>query len=330
MSDINEILSRLSPEMRKKVKKASEIKEEKIELPSIGLTRALEGGLRFGTQAMFWGNRSSGKTALAMGVVGIAQKMGKSAALVDAEGSYGPEWFKTLGVNTDELAVVREKSMEGVANTTVELIKNKIDVVVIDSISTLLPASYFDDGELKTLEKTGQIGAFSKDIAKMLGMFNYVNDDHTLVIVLSQVRNQIGSYGASLGPMGGKSVEHLNTTSIKLWTNLSEKEALTGDVSDGDYVFNQITGRKVTWTLDKDRGPNMGMSGEYNLYTSGDHPGIDRLGEMVDYGVKYGKIHKGGAWYTAYGDKFQGKAALVKHFREHPELQEKLAGEILG
>lgn len=328
MTNFDDVLARLNPATREKVRLASEVKNERQELPSIGITKALSGGIKYGNQTTIWGPRSGGKTLLALGTMGMAQQNGKICALIDAEHSFTKEWGEQFGINSDELLWSPVSSIEQVANAGVDMMKSGVDFILIDSVSSLLPASYFDEGELKPLEKTGQIGQFSKDVGKMLGQFNYINEK-TAIVIISQVRTDLSGYHASLKPMGGKAMEHYNDASIKLWSSMSEKEQIMGEVHSGDITLQQPIGRNVKWFMDKARGPGMGMSGDYDMYYAGEYIGVDRVGEVLDLGVAYGKVEKRGAWYYIYGEGSQGRAKAVKYLRENPEITEKLAGEIL-
>ncbi len=159
-------------------------------------------------------------------------------------------------------------------------------------------------------------------------MWNNINQ-HTAIVLISQVRNQIGSYGASMGPMGGLALQHMNSTQIKLWSNPNVKEAIKGKIHTGDLILERPIGRSVTWTVEKNRGPGMNESNAYDLYFAGDHVGVDLVGEILDYGVEFGIVQKGGAWYTVNEERFQGRVAAVKHLRENEDIAEKLYQEIL-
>lgn len=328
MTNFEDVLARLNPSTVEKIRLASEVKDERQPLPSIGITKAMNGGIKYGSQTTIWGPRSSGKSLLALGALGLAQQSGKVCAIIDAEKSFTPEWGEKFGINQNELIWSPVASIEQVANTTLDLMKSGVDFVLIDSVSSLLPASYFEEGELKALEKTGQIGQFSRDVGKMIGMFNYSNEK-TAIVFISQVRTDLSGYHASLKPMGGKAMEHYNDASIKLWASLSEKEQIMGTHRSGDVLLQQPVGRTVSWFMDKARGPGMGSSGKYDIYFAGDDIGVDRIGEILDYGVLYGKVEKRGVWYYIYGEACQGKVKAVKYLKENPEVADKLAGEVL-
>lgn len=325
--NIEELLANLNPKTAALFRKASEIKNDLLPTPSLGVNKAI-GGIGYGRQTTLWGNRSGGKTLFSLGLVANAQKDGRSVAWIDAEKNFDPVWARRNGVNPDDMIVSKITSIADMADAGYDLMKNGIDVLVVDSISALLPQSYFVEGEMKALADTGQIGTFSKNLGTAINMFNNINQ-HTAIILISQVRNQIGSYGASIAPMGGKALEHMNSTQIKLWSNPNEKEAIKGEVHEGDLIFTRPIGRPVTWTVEKNRGPGMNQTGSYDMYFAGDHVGVDLVGEVVDFGVEFGLIKKGGAWYTVGEERFQGRPKAVAYLRENENVMQEIYDEIL-
>src|SRR6266540_747728 len=322
--NIDELLAKLNPKTAAMFRRASEVKIETLATPSLGLNRAI-GGIGYGRQTTLWGNRSGGKTLMALGLAANAQRAGKSVAWIDAERNFDPAWATRHNVNPEQMLISPITSIADMADAGHDFIRAGIDVLVVDSISVLLPQSYFVDGEMKGLADTGQIGTFSKNMGTAVNMLNSINE-HTALILISQVRNQIGSYGASLTPMGGKAVEHMNSTTIKLWSNPSEKEAIKGKVTEGDLIFEKPVGRPVVWTVEKNRGPGMNESNRYDMYFKGDFVGVDRVGEIIDFGVEMGIVKKGGAWYTIGDERFQGRIKAVEYLRSNPDIEEKIYG----
>lgn len=341
MSDIEEILARLNPKTAQSFRKASEIQVELLPTPSLGLNMAI-GGLRYGGFTILYGNRGCGKTMFALQCAAEAQKQGKSVAWLDVEKNFSPSWARRLGADPDKMLVDnRTISIADMADKGKDMVLAGIDVLVIDSISALLPQSYFEDPkdekklkageqkEIKGLSQTGQIGTFSKNMGQAINILNSVNE-HTAIILISQVRNNIGSYGASISFMGGKATEHAASTVLKMWRTPSDVLEEEVHVGDG-LLLKKPVGAPVTWTAEKNRGPGMGESNEYNIYTGGDKVGIDLTSEVVTFGIEYGIIKKGGAWLTfPDGKQMQGKPNAVKYLRDNPDIQEKIYGEILA
>ena len=331
MTNIEKILAKLNPKTAEAFRIASEVENELLPTPSLGLNMAIK-GFGYGRQTTLWGNRSGGKTLMCLQTAAIAQKQGKTVAWIDAEKNFDKSWARRLGVDTDEMAISKITSIADMADAGYDLIKAGVDVLVVDSVSALLPQSFFEDpkkgGELKSLVDTSQIGTFSRNLGTAINMFNNINE-HTALIFISQVRTNITQTGGIPIPMGGIALQHMNSTQIKLWANPNVKEAIMGEVTNGDLVFQRPIGRKTIWTVEKNRGPGMNMSNEYDLYFAGDYVGIDLVGEILDFGVEVGAVRKGGAWVYIGDEKFQGRPAAVKYLRENPDIKEKIYQEIL-
>jgi len=331
LTNIEKILAKLNPKTAEAFRIGSTTENELLPTPSLGLNIAIK-GFGYGRQTTLWGNRSGGKTLMCLQTVANAQNAGKSVAWIDAEKNFDKAWARRNGVDTDELAISTITSIADMADAGYDLMRAGIDVLVVDSVSALLPQSYFEDatkgGELKPLAGTGQIGTFSKNLGTALNMFNNINE-HTAIILISQVRTNITQTGGIPIPMGGIALQHMNSTQIKLWANPNIKEAIKGEVTNGDLVFERPIGRKTIWTVEKNRGPGMNMTGDYDLYFAGDFVGIDLVGEILDFGVEIGSIRKGGAWLYIGEEKFQGRPAAVKYLRDNLDIQEKIYQEIL-
>ena len=327
--EIEEILAGLDPKTRKRVQIATEVDNQKQKTPSIGLSLALKGGFGYGRQVLVWGNKSAGKSSFCLQMIGMAQKEGKTCAWIDAEDSYDPEWANKLGVDSSKLIYSPAKSVNDMVDVATKLMEADVDLIVVDSISALLPAIYFekDGNELKDLQDTKQIGAEAKDMTHAVKMLNYANKN-TLLVLISQQRNQFGSMHASHIPTGGMAVKFFSTTVIKLWSSEAEANAIKAGVKVGDKIIEQRVGRPVNWIVDYSKVSPPNLSGQYDFYYQGEVLGVDRVGETLDVAEMCGLVEKGGAWYTVDGERIQGRAKAVQYLRDNPEVVDKLSGEI--
>ena len=329
---IEEFLSQLDPSLRKRLSNATDVEVVKQKTPSISLNNALKGGFAYGRQVMVWGNKSAGKSSFCLQMIGEAQKEGKLCAWIDAEQSFDPEWAKKLGVDTDKLVYSAAKTINDMVDVATQLMKAKIDIIVVDSISALLPAIYFekDSNELKALENTKQIGAEAKDMTNAVKMLNYANnqDGQTLLVLISQLRNNIGAMYASHMPTGGLAVKFFSSTVVKLWSSDSDNNALKSKIAVGDKLIEGKVGRKVNWHIDFNKtGPGF-LAGEYDFYFDGDTIGVDKVADLVDTAELLGTIEKGGAWYTVLGERLQGRAKVIEYLKENPEKLKELESTI--
>jgi recombination protein RecA len=204
-----------------------------------------------------------------------------------------------------------------------------VDLVVVDSISALLPAIYFekDGNEMKDLQDTKQIGAEAKDMTHAVKMLNYANKN-TLLVLISQQRNQFGSMHASHIPTGGMAVKFFSSTVIKLWSSEAEANAIKAGIKVGDKIIEQRVGRPVNWIIDYNKLGPPNLSGQYDFYYQGNVLGVDSVGETLDVAEMCGIVEKGGAWYTVNGERFQGRAKAVAYLKENQDVVDKLIGEI--
>ena len=333
MTTIDEALAQLDPKLRKKVGPAVGIETEFQPTPSPNLNAALGGGFPYGRQVLIWGSKSSAKSSLCLQTIGMAQKNGKLCAWVDAEMSYDEAWAKKLGVSTEELIYSPARSVNDMVDVTVALLHAGVDMIVIDSISSLLPAVYFekDSAELKQLDQTKQIGAESKDLKHAWNMINYANNQEkpALIVAISQARNNITAMYTQSVPTGGLSTQFMSSTIVKLFSSSSDAQAIKKKVPSGDKLIEAKVGRKVRWEVTNSKTSAPGESGEYDFYFRGDLIGIDSVGDLVDAAEMRGFVQRTGAWYQLEdGTKVQGREGFIDRVREDEklrlELEEKL------
>lgn len=337
MTTIDEALAQLDPTIRKKLGPAVGIKTEFQATPSPGLNAALGGGFPYGRQVLLWGSKSSAKSSLCLQTIGVAQKEGKLCAWVDAEMSYDEEWAKSLGVDTEKLLYSEARSINDMVDVTVALLHAGVDMIVIDSISSLLPAVYFekDSTELKHLDQTKQIGSESKDLKHAWMMINYANnqENRSLIVAISQARNNITPTYTQQVPTGGNATQFFSSTIVKLFSSSSDSQAIKKKIKSGDKLIEAKVGRKVRWEVLNSKTSAPGETGEYDFYYRGDSVGIDVVGDLVDTAEMRGYVERTGAWYQLEdGTKIQGRDAFVDRVKEDENLrktlEEKLNGQV--
>lgn len=288
------------------------------------------GGLVLGHQHMFWGNEQAGKSASMLQTIGVNQARGVPCGYIDTENSFDKVWAGRLGVDVAALPVSRVSTVSDVTDLTLDWIHAGMQLIVIDSISQLMPRSFYSkDGEIKPFEETGQIGQQARELGQMCRMIQGENYN-TAIVFTSQVRMDLSGFMPGMKPSGGKEVGHDDVLRVRLFSSKSDKQALTGPVMYGEQLLEEVIGRKVTWTIDKNKINGKYGTGDYDLYTQGDSVGIDRAGELLDYGIKYGIVKKGGAWISVGDERLQGRPKAVQYLQENPSVAEEIEGEILG
>lgn len=323
---IAEVLASIEKKSHDHLSLASDVSIERLETPSIGLTSALNGGWGTGRQVLIWGPKSSGKSTFCMAQIAIAQGLGKTCAYFDVEKTFDPLWAEAQGVDTEALIYSSTGTITALVNDAAALMKVGVDLIIVDSITALMPASYVDeDGELKDYERTGAIGGLSRGLSSALSQLNYANNN-TLLILVSQTRMaQKGSMYWGMAPTGGESVKFYSSQVVKLYSSEGSANIIEGEVILGDKIIKRPIGRKVTYTVEWNKLGPQGVSGEYNLYFSGDHVGIDNYAEILSKGVEGGVVRRAGAWYYLGDEKIgQGELKAASELRKNPEMFDKI------
>jgi recombination protein RecA len=268
-------------------------------------------------------------------MIGLAQKEGKICAWIDAEMSYDKAWAERLGVDSSKLIYSQARTINEMVDVGTSLINAGVDIVVVDSITSLLPAIYFekDSDELKQLENTKQIGAESRDFSNAWKMINYANNKvkPTLFVLISQSRNNISAMYTSQQPTGGQATKFYSSTVIKLFSSESDNQAIKGKIQVGDKLIEEKIGRKIRWELQFSKTSAGFQNGEYDFYFKGDEVGIDSIGDLVDTAEVLGLVNRTGAWYQLEdGTKVQGRDGFINRVKEDLDLQKSLTDKLFN
>ena len=331
---IEEALAQLDPKLRKKLGSGVGINYEHQPTPSFGLNRALGGGLPYGRQVLVWGSKSSAKSSMCLQMIALAQAEGKLCAWIDSEMSYSENWAKTLGVDPEKLIYSQARTISDMVDVGVGLMNAGVDLIVVDSITSMLPAIYFekDTDEMKPLENTKQIGAESRDFSNAWKMLNYANNKvkPTLLVLISQSRNNINAMYTSQQPSGGQATKFYSSCIIKLFSSESDNQAIKGKIQVGDKLIEEKVGRTIRWELQFSKTSPGFQSGEYDFYFRGNNIGLDTIGDLVTTAELNGIVERTGAWYILPdGTKVQGKEAFVNRVREDLDLQESIKARLI-
>ena len=332
MTNVNDLLASLDPKTAKRIKTAQEVEVERLPLISYSLTKALGGGIAKGRIATFYGNQSSGKSLVMQESIGkVWQPMGLSCAYVDVEHAYDKEWTARLGVSNDELLYFASKSSGRIEKDIAPLITKGLDVVVIDSISDIMPEAFVDkDGELNEQDARKQMGAQAKAITALINGLLYVNDQ-TAIVLLSQTTTKFETWGAVQVPHGGQKTLFASSQIVRMASSPTEKNQIKGELWVGDMVFEEPIGRTVKGIVEKNKLGKQSSTFEYDMYYGGKTVGIDVIGEVVAEAIKYDVIEvpPKSSWYTLPGgERIQGKSNVTAKYKEDPEALELLKKEI--
>lgn len=298
--------------------------KEQVAIPaistgSLGLDVALGiGGLPKGRIIEIYGPESSGKTTLTLQVIAEAQRLGGTCAFIDAEHALDPIYASKLGVNVEDLIISQPDTGEQALEVTDMLVRSgAVDVLVVDSVAALTPRAEIE-GEMGDHHVGLQARLMSQALRKITGNIKNAN---CLVIFINQIRMKIGvMFGNPETTTGGNA--------LKFYASVRLDIRRIGAVKEGEEVIGSETRVKV---VKNKVAPPFKQTEFQILYGSG----INRMGEVVDYGVKLGMIDKAGAWYSYQGNKIgQGKNNVMKYLQENPavaqELEQRVRTELLA
>lgn len=326
-SRFEEFLETLDPKTAKRARTASEVEIVKYPLASRRLTLALGGGIAAGRICTIHGNESAGKSLLSMQTVGMLQKAGLVCALADSEGTYDKEFGARLGVNNDELLLSQYKAFKRAQEEFLPWITAGIDVLVIDTVSDLIPDAFLDEDQHIDIEKQKKMMAHAKSTADMIRAIHMENEK-TAVIILSQTTTSVQQTYVEQIPHGGKRLLFDSSQIIRLTSSASDTNQIKGELQFGARLIEKPIGREVDWLVKKNKLGRSHDKGKYNMYYAGSKIGIDREQELImmlgDFGV-LDTSKKG--WY-GYQDKGYRQKELVTMIENDLGFEEQMEKEL--
>src|SRR6186997_1237619 len=286
---------------------------EAVSTGSLGLDIALGvGGLPRGRVVEIYGPESSGKTTLTLQVIAEAQRMGGTAAFVDAEHALDPVYAAKLGVNVQELLVSQPDTGEQALEITDMLVRSgAVDIVVVDSVAALTPKAEIE-GEMGDMHVGLQARLMSQALRKITGNIKNAN---CLVIFINQIRMKIGvMFGSPETTTGGNA--------LKFYASVRLDIRRIGAIKNGEEVVGNQTRVKVV----KNKVSPPFRETEFEIMYG---MGISREGEIIDMGSAQGIIEKSGSWYSYKGERIgQGKDNARDFLKSRPELAKEIELQI--
>lgn len=276
-----------------------------ISTGALSLDIALGGrGIPRGRIVEVFGPEGSGKTTLALHVVGNAQKTGGVAAFIDAEHALDPTWARKLGVDIENLLVSQPDTGEQALEICEMLVRsNSVDVVVIDSVAALIPRAEIE-GEMGDTHVGLQARLMSQAMRKLVGA---VAKSKTTVIFINQIRMKIGvMFGNPETTPGGNALKFYSSVRLDIRRVTTIKD---GETPVGNRVRVRVVKNKVAPPFRK---------AEFDIMFDS---GISMTGDLLDLAVEEEIVKKQGAWFS-YGDVRlgQGRENSKKFLADNPDL----------
>ncbi len=280
---------------------------------SLGLDIALGiGGLPRGRIVEIYGPESSGKTTLTLSVIAQMQKIGGTAAFIDAEHALDPQYAAKLGVNVPDLLISQPDTGEQALEIADSLVRSgAVDIVVIDSVAALTPRAEIE-GEMGDSHMGLQARLMSQALRKLTGNIKRTN---TLVIFINQIRMKIGvMFGNPETTTGGNA--------LKFYASVRLDIRRTGAIKKGD----EVTGSETRVKVIKNKVAPPFKQAEFDILYG---EGISREGEIIELGVNAKFVEKAGAWYSYNGEKIgQGKDNAREFLKENPAIANEIDAKI--
>lgn len=271
------------------------------------------GGVPKGRIIEIYGPESSGKTTLALHIVAEAQKRGGEVAFIDAEHALDPSYARALGVDIDSMLISQPDTGEQGLEICEALVRSgAIDVVVVDSVAALVPRAEIE-GDMGDSHVGLLARLMSQALRKLAGSIAKTN---CIVIFINQLREKVGiMYGNPEVTTGGRALKFYASMRI--------------DVRKGEQLKNsdnQFIGSRTKVKIVKNKVAPPFRSAEFDIMYG---TGISKEGEILDLGVEYGVIKKGGSWFS-YGDRRlgQGRDNVKQLIKDEPEFAAQLEQEI--
>ena len=286
-----------------------------ISTGSLGLDIALGvGGLPRGRVIEIYGPESSGKTTLTLQVIAEMQKIGGTAAFIDAEHALDPQYAQKIGINVKELLISQPDNGEQALEITDMLVRSgSVDVVVIDSVAALTPRAEIE-GEMGEPQMGLQARLMSQALRKLAANIKRSN---TMVIFINQIRMKIGvMFGNPETTTGGNA--------LKFYASVRLDIRRIGTIKKGDEVLGNETRVKVV----KNKVAPPFKKAEFDILYG---EGISREGEIIELGVLHNLVEKSGAWYAYKGEKIgQGRDNTREYLKQHPDVAKEIELKIRG
>ena len=285
-----------------------------IPTPSIGLNRALGGGLNTGATHLFWGTPSVGKTTMCFRIIAEAQKLGYRPVIIDSESSYNDEYAAKCGINIDDVVIIQSTIVEDIMKNLIGYLTDDKEkhIFLFDSLSNIIKEEFYDKpegGKAMGLQSRSQGYLLQK-------LVNYLHKERNIMLfVAHQTVDLSGMFAITKAKMGN-TVHHNMHNIVKLFLSMSKGEMEREENS-------MITSQRATWTVEKTKQiPTIGATGYY--YVLPQEGRIDQEREIIDIAIEMDIIQRKGAWYNYEESKWNGMGSIELTAKQSKDILKRI------
>jgi len=285
-----------------------------IPTPSIGLNRALGGGLNTGATHLFWGTPSVGKTTMCFRIIAEAQKLGYRPVIIDSESSYNDEYAAKCGINIEDVVIIQSTIVEDIMKNLIGYLTDDKEkhIFLFDSLSNIIKEEFYDKpegGKAMGLQSRSQGYLLQK-------LVNYLHKERNIMLfVAHQTVDLSGMFAITKAKMGN-TVHHNMHNVVKLFLSMSKGEMEREE-------NNMITSQRATWTVEKTKQiPTIGATGYY--YVLPQEGRIDQEREIIDIAIEMDIIQRKGAWYSYEESKWNGMGSIELTAKQSKDILKRI------
>lgn len=275
----------------------------------LSLDEILGGGFPYGRIIEIFGPEATGKTTLALHAIAEVQKVGGLGLFIDAEHSLNPAYVKNIGIKN--LLFSQPEHGESIFKILSIAEKNKIDIVVVDSVASLVPKAEIE-GDITDNQIALQARLMSKGVRKLVSLHPEI-----IIIFINQLRSKavgFGGYGNLETPTGGNALKYFS--SIRL--EMRKSETLK--------VGDKVIGSKIKIKTIKNKVASPYQECFMDLIFG---EGFDKNGDILEMALKKGIIKKMGSWYEYNNKKIaQGRENAISYLKNNPKETEMIVSNI--
>lgn len=277
------------------------IKRLKFGVPQ--LDAILGGGMAYGRVGLIIGGFGAGKTFLCQMAIKAAQSEGLSTAFIDVEHSFDPTWFRTTGVDISKLLVSQAPLAEDALDLLVSLCEEEIDLVILDSVASMLPRAEMEEDVGKSFIAL-QARLLNRGLRKLVKV-----NKRSVVLMTNQMRSSMARFVQYALPGGvGQQFFASYILRVERGPKILEEKKLVGYhmrlKTEKNKLFKSFEQCTVPFTFGE------GFT--------------DSVSGLIQLGIDYELIGKSGIWLSYADEKFMGRRRFAVRLREDEALQEEL------